>query len=314
MENDIEVSIVILTKNAETNIRNTLSMVLAQNPKKRLEVIVIDSGSTDRTVGIINSFPDVKLVQRSHEEFHHGRTRNLGGKMARGKYLVFLNGDAIPKDEYWLSSLLDNFGKDEKIAGVYSRHIPKEDCRIYTALQILTTMIPVKEIEDFSYFLEDEFAAIPRIKMLDILRFSTVSCAIQKRIWGEAIFTENLSIGEDREWAKRILEKGYKIVYEPSSIVLHSHNYSIKQTFKYHYDNSMSFNMILNVRQPLPVFLWQISTLPLRSFKESISIIRYGKKKGYTLNQIMKEVIIAACCRLSALFGEMCGNKLDHKT
>ena len=87
-----EVSIIVLTKNAEGNIRGTLSLILSQKFSKPYEVIVVDSGSTDGTVGIIKSFNSVRLVQRKPETFSHGGTRNYGGGLARAsKYLVFFN-------------------------------------------------------------------------------------------------------------------------------------------------------------------------------------------------------------------------------
>lgn len=304
MDNDIEVSILILTKDAEANIHRTLSMILNQKIKEKIEVTVIDSGSRDRTIEIIKSFADVRLVQRRSEEFGHGRTRNLAGRMGKGKYLVFLNGDAVPKDKYWLSRLLDNFEQDEKVVAVYSRHLPKKNCHIYMALQILDGMGPVKKICNFSYLSDDD----RQRHMLSLIRFSTVSCAIRKEIWDKMPFTENLPHGEDQEWAKRMLEMGYTIIYEPTSIVFHSHNYSLRQVFKYYYDDTKSFNAILKSKKTLVIFFGKILTLPFQSLIDSIFIISYGNKKGYTLSQIVKEVIIASLARLSALFGKMYGN------
>lgn len=297
--NDIEASVIILTKNAEANINETLSIVLSQETAKKLEVIVIDSGSTDRTVEIIRNFPEIKLVQKNPEEFQHGKTRNFGGRMSRGKYLVFLNGDAIPKDKYWLNGLLNNFLQDEKVAGVYSRHLPKENCHIYMALQILEGMKPIKEISNFAYLSDDDLQR----HALSLIRFSTVSCAIRKDIWNKMPFSENLLHAEDQEWSKRILEMGYSIIYEPSSIVFHSHNYTLKQVFKYHYDDSKSFNAILKRKKTLKSFFF-----PVQCVLDLTHIIKYGRKRGYNLGNIVKEGVIAVLFRLSALFGNICGN------
>ena len=56
-----KVSIVILTKNAEENIFDTLTMIFKQKGCSPLEVIVIDNGSTDKTVEIIKKFPEVQI-------------------------------------------------------------------------------------------------------------------------------------------------------------------------------------------------------------------------------------------------------------
>jgi rhamnosyltransferase len=305
MGNNIKVSIIILTKNAESNIRATLSKVFTQEINKNLEVIVIDSGSTDRTVEIIKQFPGATLVQKRPDEFQHGKTRNIGGKMARGKYLVFLNGDAIPKDKKWLSSLLNNFERNEKVVGVYSRHIPKENCHIYMALKISSGMGPIKEIKNFSCLSGNDLQR----HMFNFIRFSTVSCVVRKEIWNQMPFVEDLPLAEDQQWAKSVLDAGYTIVYEPSSVVIHSHNYTIGQQFKYHYSNSIAFNTILGTKKPFLNFAWQILFFPVLSFKETFPIAKYGRAKGYTIHQIFREIAIAISLRFSALVGEICGNK-----
>lgn len=305
MGNDIIASIIILTKNAASNIHETLSMILSQEINRKLEVIVIDSGSTDGTIKIVKKFSGVTLVQKGADEFQHGKTRNIGGKMARGRYLVFLNGDAIPQDRIWLSSLLNNFDKDEKIIGVYSRHIPKEDCHIYMALEILNGMKPIKEIKNFLYLTDNDLQR----HMLDFIRFSTVSCAIKKKLWDQMPFAENLPLAEDQQWAKSVLEAGYSIVYEPSSVIIHSHNYTFRQMFNYYYNNSIAFNRIFNKKKSFLGFTWQILFRLVLILQETFFIAKYGWAKDYPIHKIFREIVIAISLRCSALLGDICGNK-----
>ncbi len=214
----IDISIIIPAKNEGENIRKCLDMVMAQECPYVFEVIVIDSGSQDHTVAMVRENKNIHLVEIRPEEFAHGRTRNLGARLAKGDFLVFLNADAIPHDHQWLSALIDEFAGDEKIAGVYSRHVPNNDCHLYMARDLQTSM-PAHRIEK------------SRVERLDFILFSTVSAAIRKEIWSAFPFLDEILIAEDQNWADRILNSGYKLIYTPASVVQHSHNYSLKELF-----------------------------------------------------------------------------------
>jgi rhamnosyltransferase len=214
-----DVSIIIPAKNEEENIGKCLEMIYTQETNYRFEVIVIDSGSSDQTMDIVKTYSPVQLVEIPPGEFGHGKTRNLGGEISKGDYIVFLNADAIPVDKNWLNLLIAPLIKDKKIAGVYSRHIPKEGCYLYMVRDIQKTM-PGKPM------------VRSQTKPLDFMIFSTVSCAVPREIWRKYPFKGDIIIAEDQEWAGRVLGQGFKIVYEPTSRVYHSHNYTPRQLFE----------------------------------------------------------------------------------
>ena len=62
--------------------------------------------------------------------------------------------------------------------------------------------------------------------------FSTVSCALRRGIWRKYPFKDDIKIAEDQEWAGRVLDQGFKILYEPTSRVYHSHIYTPRQLFE----------------------------------------------------------------------------------
>ena len=73
------------------------------------EIIVIDSGSTDRSLEIVRRYP-VRLIEIPASEFNHGSTRNLGVRAAKGEYVVMTVQDALPGSDDWLELFLAGFG------------------------------------------------------------------------------------------------------------------------------------------------------------------------------------------------------------
>ena len=193
-----------------------LSIAQERETRFHFEIIVIDSGSTDNTIDIIKKYPSVHLVQIKPEDFGHGKTRNLGAEMTKGNYIVFLNADAIPMNAHWLTSLVEPLTVNQNLAGVYSRHIPREDCFLYMVRDLRTSM-------------PDQRIFRTKVGKMDFLLFSTVSAAMRKETWRQLPFDNDIIIAEDQDWAKKVLDKGFAILYEPVSMVRHSHNYSPRQ-------------------------------------------------------------------------------------
>jgi rhamnosyltransferase len=251
-----EASIIILTRNGESTLNDCLKQVYSQN-YTNFEVIVIDSASTDRTLEIIKSFP-VKLFNIRVEDFGHGKTRNFGARHAKGKYLVYLTQDAIPISDNWLENLIRNF-KYEDVVGVYSRNIPRQDCDPFEARYISSgwgSIMKVKSILDYKSY-------------KDLVFFSNTSSCIRKDIWEKYPFDDILVQTEDQAWSKQVLEAGYKIVYDPDSIVMHSHNNSLNILFKKYFDAGTAHIKIFenrnNVYLPLiPFFVVAVVLLDLR--------------------------------------------------
>ena len=228
-----QVTIIIPAKNEERNLRRCLRAVADQETKAKVEVVLIDSGSTDRTPDIAREFEFVRLHCIPAEEFAHGKTRNLGATMAEGEILVFLNADAIPTDSHWLEPLIAPFREDSAVAGTYSRHVPRDACHLYMKRDLAQSMPE---------------ATMERIgdRPLDFTQFSTVSGAMPKSVWRQFPFDDRIAIAEDQDWAKRVLDAGYKIVYASGSVVRHSHNYSNRELYGIKCSVARSFHRFKN--------------------------------------------------------------------
>lgn len=237
-----DVSIVILTKNGKGYIQSVLDSIFAQRTTYSFEVIVIDSGSTDSTVQIIKKYP-VRLKEISAFEFGHGKTRNYGASIARGKYVIFLTQDAVPTNENWFQFLVKPMENDEQIAGVFSRHLPRKDCHPMEEREIVNSLIgsniPKKSfIEDMNKY---------RNNFLPYIFFANTSACIKKSVLEKFPFAE-IDFAEDQEWAKRILEAGFATFFEPRSTVFHSHSYSAFQNLRRNYDHAKAFKALFGYK------------------------------------------------------------------
>lgn len=284
----LDVSIIIPAKDEERNISKCLEAIYNQETNYRFEVIVIDSGSSDQTLDIVKKYSPVQMVEIQPGEFGHGKTRNLGVEGSKGDYIVFLNADAIPVDKYWLNPLIAPLIKDKKVAGVYSRHIPKEGCHLYMVRDIQKSM-PGKTI------------VRSQTKSLDFMIFSTVSCAIPRDIWKKYPFKDDIIIAEDQEWAGRVLDQGFKIVYEPSSGVYHSHNYTPRQLFEIKRNVAKSTGRF---KTKFSALVWGF-VLIIGGMKIKIAgdiVFIFFKFKG-SLSRKIKEVKLSFKARRASFFG-----------
>ena len=216
----MDVSVIILTKNAGDGFATLLQRLFSQKFDGNYEIIVVDSGSSDGTPETAQSFP-VKFVRIKPEEFHHGRTRNLGAEQASGRILVYLTQDALPLHDNWLRKLTDDL-KNPQVAMVVGRQIPWQ-----------TSKPPEKFFYSY-YFPEHKIEVVGGASdyYRDNMFISNVNSAIKKDVWQQFKFLEDIVLAEDKEFAKRILLAGWKIVYQPDAVVYHAHNFSLRSVFQ----------------------------------------------------------------------------------
>ena len=109
--NTLDVSIIIVNYNTKELTRNCLRSVFAQTKDIRFEVIVSDNGSTDGSIEMIRAeFPQVILIE-NNANLGFGAANNRGLKIARGRYVFYLNSDTVLLNnavklffDYWESS------------------------------------------------------------------------------------------------------------------------------------------------------------------------------------------------------------------
>lgn len=225
-----EISVVIPVKNGAETIEACLDGILKQSLIKNCEIIVIDSGSSDDTLNLLEKYP-VMIYQISPESFNHGLTRNFAVDLCRGEFIVMTVQDAIPANEMWLEELKCQFQLYDNVVGVCGKqiiphHPDKNPVEWYK---------PISEggAKVFSFSCEQEFERLSPAEQLAACSWDNVTAMYRKHILKKFPFSET-SFGEDVMWAKTVLKKGFTLVYSNTAQVYHYHledyEYRVKRT------------------------------------------------------------------------------------
>ena len=209
---DPSVSIIMRSFNEAWALRETLPALAAQN-RKRWELIVIDSGSTDGSMDLFRQFRPRHLVQIPHPEYNPARVMNQGMALACSNFAIFLNADATPQGTDWLGRLVTAL-MEPQVAAVFGRQIPRPDCKAVFAHDYERCFGSNRESAKWEHF------------------FSMASSGIRKDVWAKRGFNERMQYSEDDEFARCCLAQGYRVVYVPESVVMHSHNYTAAEAWK----------------------------------------------------------------------------------
>jgi glycosyltransferase involved in cell wall biosynthesis len=203
-------SIVIRTLNEERYLGQVLARIREQDyPQSLVEVIIVDSGSTDRTLSIAAEH-GCRVVHLARQEFSFGRSLNLGCAAAVGQFLVFISGHCVPVDVRWLWQLLQPL-HEPSVAITYGRQVEGPESKFSEGL-LFQKYFPAHEQNGQSpYFCNN------------------ANLALRRTCWEQFRFDETLTGLEDMRLARQLWEKQWKIQYVPAAAVYHYHHESWAQ-------------------------------------------------------------------------------------
>ncbi|MBX7255456.1 MAG: glycosyltransferase family 2 protein [Candidatus Hydrogenedentes bacterium] len=203
-------SVILRTKNCESLIGQTLAALFSQDFRD-FELIVVDSGSTDRTLDIVRRYPST-VVGMNPKEYLSGRALNLGASRAQSELLVFINSDTVPLVPDALRLLLSALD-DPEVQAAFGRQVPRPDARSWVRHEVNTAF---PDREDGVTFL------VP---------FAAPFSVIRKSAWEEHPFFEEAWGSEDTEWGHWARTNNRKVRYITEARVMHSHNHNLRQLY-----------------------------------------------------------------------------------
>lgn len=274
-----KVSIVMRSFNEGWALQDTLAALKTQEFSD-WELIVIDSGSTDGSVELIENFCSAHFVRIASHEYNPSRVMNHGVRLAKAETIVFLNADATPQGNGWLGSLYQAL-QSPTTAAVFSRQIPRPDCQAVFAHDYDRCFGDERESANWEHF------------------FSMVSSGIRKDVWEKRGFREDLQYAEDDEYTRWCRSAGYEVCYVPKSVVMHSHNYTTAQAYRRAAGDARA--MAATYRGRLSQMTWIRAVLAgfLSDFRRDV---RWFKRRG-CLGEIAHAMRIRVAQRFGAYQG-----------
>ncbi|MGD0281181.1 MAG: glycosyltransferase [Dissulfurispiraceae bacterium] len=211
-----EVSIVIPVYNKILYTLNCLDSILKNTADVSYEVIVVDDNSTDETPQSLSLIKNIQVIWSEKNRGFIGSC-NTGAAAARGRYILFLNNDTVVT-QLWLSSLLNVFAKD-KFCGAAGSKLVYPDGRLQEAGGIIW-----RDARGWNYgkFGDPEAYEFNYVREVD---YCSGAALMVRRELFEQLGGFDLRFApaywEDTDLCFSIRKLGYKVLYQPASVVVH---------------------------------------------------------------------------------------------
>jgi glycosyltransferase involved in cell wall biosynthesis len=216
-------SLIIRAYNEEKHIGRLLQGIQEQVVKD-IQIILVDSGSTDRTREIAREHT-VEIVEIAPQEFTFGRSLNLGFKEAKAPIVVIASAHVYPVYPDWLERLLEPFG-NQRVGLVYGKQRGAASTH-FSEHQIFHHWYPERSVNWQSH----PFC-------------NNANAAIRRELWEQHPYDETLPGLEDLEWGKWAQEQGYGIAYSAEAEVIHVHNESLAGIYNRYKREAMAFKRL----------------------------------------------------------------------
>ena len=303
------VTVAIPVLNGARYLDEVLSAVRAQRIDRELEILIVDSGSTDGSLEIARRHGAV-VHEIPKSEFSHGGTRNLMMGMARGEHVTFLTQDATPAHDGWLAALLEGFEQADDVAAVFGPHDARPDAshmiesemeRHFASWGNGGTEIDVQRLDS-----SPEGIAAYRDFPGQLTFLSDVNCAVARWAW-ERVPYRDVPYAEDQLLGRELIEAGFAKVFHPDARVLHSHDYPPLAFFRRYFDEFRSLREVLGFRQP-----WG----PRQTLRDVRGLVgadkRWLQAQGVSGGALVRPLLVSGRHHAGRMAGSIIGTRADR--
>lgn len=192
-------SVIVRVKDEQRTIERTLSLLRRQTVSA--EIVVVDSGSTDGTLEVARRYAD-QLIEIPPEQFSYGGALNIGARAASADVHFALSAHCLPEREDWIALSLAHYERND-VAGT-------------NGIEAMPDGAPVRG---------PVFETGDRVRAYPFWGFSNHASSWRASVWQQFPFDETITACEDKEWALRVMDAGWVIVFDPSLAVPLAHRW-----------------------------------------------------------------------------------------
>jgi glycosyltransferase involved in cell wall biosynthesis len=302
------VTVAIPVLNGARYLDEVLGAVRRQQVDREIEILIVDSGSTDGSLEIARRHGAV-IHEIDRRDFSHGGTRNQMMSLARGEHVAFLTQDATPAHDGWLAALLEGFEQAEDVAAVFgpqdarpdASHMIKAEMERHFASWGDGTKIDVQRLDS-----SPEGMIAYRAFPGQLTFMSDVNGAVARWAW-EQVPYRDVPYAEDQLLGRELIEAGFAKVFHPDARVLHSHDYPPLTFFRRYFDEFRSLREVLGFRQP-----WG----PRQTLRDVRGLVgadrRWLRARGVEGADLIRPLGVSARHHAGRMAGSIIGTRADR--
>ncbi len=253
----MKTSVVVRTLNEEESIVKCLDALHKQSLMPN-EILVIDNGSTDKTIELVKAFKSKKIKLLNCKKRGYTPGLNLGADRAKGEYIIYLSADCIPETD-WLLTLVTTQQKTH--------------ASVIQGCEVIPSTNPVKDL-----FVKETYKEDAQINFFN----NTNTLYVARHLKPYLPFFEPYGVGgEDTIMSLRYAKDGKTAYFASRARAKHKKFKNIKEFEKHMYDHGMLsrwffFNYFTHPRLYLNSFYWAFREFGYGMAHRDIKVIRIG--------------------------------------